>query len=139
MPMPGEVDLQRCEKNSSATVAIEQAYVQEEAFSYGVAFSDAQHAELLYFDEWTSGTSLADASGMKRRPVVRRSLVLDAGLDKLQAFLLLMMPGDEVSVSRAVEISGLEAAQCDAVLETLTRAGLMIRLQHDAYVRQPLA
>ena len=65
--------------------------------------------------------------------------MLDAGLDKLQAFLLLMMPGDEVSVRRAAEISGLEAAQCDAVLETLARAGLMIRLQHDAYVRQGLA
>ena len=50
-----------------------------------------------------------------------------------------MMPGDEVSVRRAAEISGLEAAQCDAVLETLARAGLMIRLQHDAYVRQGLA
>ena len=64
--------------------------------------------------------------------------MLDAGLDKLQAFLLMMMPGDEVSVTRAVEISGLDPVQCDAVLETLARAGLMVRLQHDAYVRQPL-
>lgn len=63
----------------------------------------------------------------------------DAGLDKLQTFLLTMMPGDEVSVRRAVEISGLDAAQCDSVFDTLVRAGLMIRLQHDAYVRQPLA
>jgi len=76
---------------------------------------------------------------MKKRPIVRRSLVLDAGLDRLQAFLLMMLPGDEVSVSRAMEISGLDARQCDAVLDTLARAGLMIRLQHDAYVRQPFA
>ena len=46
-----------------------------------------------------------------------------------------MGPGDEVSVRRAVEISGLDSAQCDAVLDALARAGLMIRLQHDAYVR----
>jgi len=72
---------------------------------------------------------------MKTRPTVQRSLVLDAGLDKLQAFLLTMGPGDEVSVRRAVEISGLDSAQCDAVLDALARAGLMVRLQHDAYVR----
>jgi hypothetical protein len=76
---------------------------------------------------------------MKKKAIVRRSLVLDAGLDKLQAFLLGMVPGDELSVPRAMEISGLDAAQCDAVLDALTRAGLMMRLQHDAYVRQPMA
>src|SRR5207237_6753341 len=78
------------------------------------------------------------ASAMKTRPTVRRSLVLDAGLDKLQAFLLGMVPGDEVSVHRAMEVSGLDAAQCDAVLDALARAGLMMRLQHDAYVRRRL-
>jgi hypothetical protein len=76
---------------------------------------------------------------MKKKPTVRRSLVLDAGLDKLQTFLLDMVPGDEVSVPRAMEISGLDASQCDAVLNALARAGLMIRLQHDAYVRRPLS
>lgn len=86
-----------------------------------------------------SGTSLAIVTGMKARPLIKRSLVLDAGLDKLQAFLLTMVPGDEVSVPRAMEISGLDAALCDTVLDTLARAGLMIRLQHDAYIRQPLA
>ncbi|HKB12308.1 MAG TPA: hypothetical protein VKD69_16715 [Vicinamibacterales bacterium] len=75
---------------------------------------------------------------MKTRPVVQRSLVLDAGLDKLQAFLLTLVPGDEVTVPRAMEISGLDAAQCDAVLGALARAGLMIRLQHDFYVRRRL-
>jgi len=76
---------------------------------------------------------------MKKRVTVYRSLVLDAGLDKLQAFLLGMGPGDEVSVPRAVEISGLDASQCDAVLDALARAGLMIRLQHDAYIRRRVA
>ena len=76
---------------------------------------------------------------MKKKGNVRRSLVLDAGLDKLQTFLLGMVPGDEVSVPRAMEVSGLDAARCDAVLDAFARAGLMMRLQHDAYVRRPLS
>jgi predicted transcriptional regulator of viral defense system len=66
---------------------------------------------------------------------MRRSLVIDPGLDKLQELLLGMVPGDEISVARAVEVSGLDEAQCDAVLDALTRAGLMIRLQPGDYVR----
>lgn len=66
---------------------------------------------------------------------MRRSLVLDAGLDKLQVFLLDMEPGDELSVARAVEISGLDQRICGSVLDELMNAGLMIRLQHDSYVR----
>jgi hypothetical protein len=66
---------------------------------------------------------------------MRRSLSIDAGLDKLQEFLLGMSPGDEVSVARAVEISGLDQQRCDAVLSALMRAGLMMRSQNDAYVR----
>jgi hypothetical protein len=66
---------------------------------------------------------------------MRRTLIIDAGLDKLQEFLLAMAPGDEVSVTRAVEISGLGQKRCDEVLSALMRAGLMMRLQHDAYVR----
>ena len=62
-------------------------------------------------------------------------MAIDAGLDKLQEFLLAMTPGDELSAARASEISGLDEARCDAVLTALMRAGLMIRLQHDAYVR----
>jgi predicted transcriptional regulator of viral defense system len=64
-----------------------------------------------------------------------RSLVIDPGLDKLQELLLGMAPGDEVSVARAAEVSHLNEAQCDAVLDALSRAGLMMRLQHGAYVR----
>src|SRR5438105_14691929 len=51
-----------------------------------------------------------------KEPVKPRSLVLDAGLDKLQAFLLEMSPGDELSVDRAVQISALEAEVCKRVL-----------------------
>jgi hypothetical protein len=63
-----------------------------------------------------------------------RSQAIDAGFDKLQEFLLTMTPGDQVSVSRAAELSGLDAGRCDAVLNALLRAGLM-RQQQDAYVR----
>jgi hypothetical protein len=65
----------------------------------------------------------------------RRTLVLDSGLDKLQAFLLEMIPGEELTVDRAAEISGLSRRTCGAVLETLANAGLMLRVPNDAYVR----
>jgi hypothetical protein len=70
---------------------------------------------------------------------MRRSLVVDAGLDKLQDLLLAMVVGDELSLPQAVKISGLPARQCEAVLEALARAGLMIRSPGDAYVRKRLA
>ena len=63
-----------------------------------------------------------------------RSEAIDAGFDKLQEFLLTMTPGDQVSVERAAEISGLDRRRCDAVLSALLRAGLM-QQQQDAYVR----
>ena len=59
----------------------------------------------------------------------------DSGLDKLQEFLLAMEPGDALSSARAHEISGLDLRTCDAVLAALMRAGLMVRLHEDAYVR----
>jgi len=67
------------------------------------------------------------------------SRALDRGLDKLQELLLAMSEGDEISVPRAVHISGLPADRCVAVLDALTRAGLLVRLQGDAYVRRHLA
>jgi hypothetical protein len=68
-----------------------------------------------------------------------RSLVIDAGLDKLQNLLLEMTAGDAVSLPHAIHISGLQAAQCEAVLDALTRAGLMIRADSATYVRRHLA
>jgi hypothetical protein len=64
-----------------------------------------------------------------------RGTSVDIGLDKLQDFLLAMAPGDEVSARHAAEISGLDHKRCDAILDALMRAGLMMRLQQDAYVR----
>jgi predicted transcriptional regulator of viral defense system len=72
---------------------------------------------------------------LKESTAMRRAVSTDAGLDKLQEFLLAMTPGDEVSVARAAEISGLDPKRCDEVLSALMRAGVMMRLQHDAYVR----
>lgn len=67
--------------------------------------------------------------------VKRRSLVLDAGLDRLQAYLLVMAPGDELDVDRAAEISALGREICSQVLEALARAGLLTRLDNDVYIR----
>ena len=69
---------------------------------------------------------------------MRRSLVVDAGLDKLQNLLLAMQDGDEVSLPHAAAISGLDVSHCETVLEALVRAGLMIRSHGDAYVRTHL-
>jgi predicted transcriptional regulator of viral defense system len=66
---------------------------------------------------------------------IRHSLVIDPGMDKLQELLLAMAPGDELSVARATEVSGLDPSQCDVVLEGLMRAGFMVRINHGAYVR----
>ena len=44
---------------------------------------------------------------------------IDEAFDRLQEHLLAMSPGDQISVSRAVEISGLDTEQCDAVLNAL--------------------
>jgi hypothetical protein len=70
---------------------------------------------------------------------MRRSLVLDPGLDKLQELLLEMVEGDEVSLPQAIRVSGLQRPQCAAVLDALTRAGLMIHADPDTYVRCHLA
>ena len=59
----------------------------------------------------------------------------EEGLNKLQEFLLTMTPGDQVSAQRASELSGLDPQRCDEILDALMRAGLMMHLQHDAYVR----
>jgi hypothetical protein len=67
-----------------------------------------------------------------------RSLVLDAGLDKLQTRLLAMVAGDEVSLPEAMKISGLRAPHCEAVFEALARAGLMTRSADHRYVRRHL-
>lgn len=69
----------------------------------------------------------------------RRVATMDAGLDRLQDILLQMLPGDELSVERAAQLSGMDRETCGFVLEALTRVGLMIERQHDSYVRCRLA
>jgi len=69
---------------------------------------------------------------------MRRSLVVDAGLDKLQELLLSMGEGDQVTLPHAMEISGLDTSHCEAVFDALTRIGLMVRTSGDAYVRTHL-
>jgi hypothetical protein len=66
---------------------------------------------------------------------MERPLALSDGLNKLQEFLLAMALGDQVSAKRASEISGLDCKRCEALLDALMRAGVMMRLQHDTYVR----
>ncbi len=66
---------------------------------------------------------------------VRKTFGLDAGLDKLQAYLLAMSPGEELNVSSAATISALPRDACARVLDALARAGLLMRLPSDAYVR----
>jgi hypothetical protein len=66
-----------------------------------------------------------------------RSLVIDAGLDKLQTLLLEMEVGDQVSVPQAVHGSGLPATQCEAVVDVAT--GKVTRADGDTYVRRHVA
>ena len=65
---------------------------------------------------------------------MRRTQALFEGLNTLQEFLLAMALGDEVTAKRASEISGLGCARCEALLDALMQAGVMVRRQ-DAYVR----
>ena len=65
---------------------------------------------------------------------MRRTQGVD-GLNKLQEFLLAMALGDQLSPQRAAEISGLDPKRCETLLDALMRAGVMMRLQHDTYVR----
>jgi predicted transcriptional regulator of viral defense system len=64
-----------------------------------------------------------------------RPLALGDGLNKLQEFLLAMAHGDQLSANRASDISGLDPKRCEALLDALMRAGVMMRLQHGTYVR----
>ena len=66
---------------------------------------------------------------------MHRKFPIDIGLARLRDFVAAMMPGDEMSATQAKKISGLSRARCTAVLDSLTRAGITIRLRHDAYIR----
>jgi hypothetical protein len=111
-------------------------------FSYCVHGSDARRPGNAAFDGMAERHIACGAcrhATIRRTSTVGRSQATDAGLDRLQDFLLAMEPGDEVSVVHAQQTSGLDASTCETVLEALLRAGLMLRLQHQAYVRVRLA
>ena len=67
---------------------------------------------------------------------MRRKLPIGVGTAKLWDFVAAMTPGDEMNAVQAMKISGLSRARCYAMLDSLTRAGLTIRLRHDAYIRR---
>jgi hypothetical protein len=66
---------------------------------------------------------------------MHRRLASRFGVAKLRKFVIAMMPGDAMSADRAMKISGLSRRRCDAMLDSLARAGITIRLRHDAYIR----
>ena len=66
---------------------------------------------------------------------MHRRVTTRLGVAKLRKFVIAMMPGDEMSADRAMKISGLSRRRCDAMLDSLARAGIAIRLRHDAYIR----
>ena len=55
--------------------------------------------------------------------------------DRLQRLLLAMKVGDELCVSDAAKLSGLDQRVCLAMLEGLERAGLMTRVDAIRFVR----
>lgn len=57
------------------------------------------------------------------------------GFDRFQRFLLAMHIGDEVNATDAASLTGLAPEMCRAVLEGLTRAGLMTHQTGDRFVR----
>ncbi len=63
---------------------------------------------------------------------------VNQGFDRLQRLLLNMRAGDELRVEEASHRSGLSHDMCLAVLEGLTRAGLMSREANDRFVRRHL-
>jgi len=55
--------------------------------------------------------------------------------DRLQQLLLTLRVGDELRVADAAAATGLAEHLCRAVLEGLTRAGLMTQAGDDRFVR----
>jgi hypothetical protein len=63
---------------------------------------------------------------------------LNDGFDRLQRLLLQMRDGDELLCAEAARVSGLNLGICRAVLEGLTRAGLMSHEADDRFVRRSM-
>lgn len=63
---------------------------------------------------------------------------VNEGVDRLQRLLLAMHNGDKVLPCEVAQFSGPREQLCRAVLEGLTRAGLMSHDQDDRFVLRPL-
>ena len=61
---------------------------------------------------------------------------VNEGFDRLQRLLLAMHSGDQLLATEASELTGLSPETCRAVLEGLTRAGMMTREPDDRFVRR---
>lgn len=66
------------------------------------------------------------------------SLSVNEGFDRLQRLLLAMHAGDDLTVTDAAQVTGLDEGMCRAVLEGLERAGLMAREDGGRFVRKTL-
>ena len=63
---------------------------------------------------------------------------VNEGFDRLQHRLLEMRAGDQLTPGEAARLSGLTENMCRAVLEGLTRAGLMSAESDGRFVRRHL-
>lgn len=61
---------------------------------------------------------------------------VNEGFDRLQRLLVAMHSGDALLSSEAAQLSGLREQVCRAMLEGLTRAGLMSHEPDDRFVRR---
>lgn len=66
------------------------------------------------------------------------SLSVNEGFDRLQRLLLAMHTGDDLTVTDAAQVTGLDEGTCRTVLEGLERAGLMARHDDGRFVRKTL-
>ncbi len=62
----------------------------------------------------------------------------DGRFDRLQNLILAMQVGDELHPRDAARISGLSQHICEAMLEGLTRAGLMSKRDDGLFTRRSL-
>lgn len=70
--------------------------------------------------------------------MLRKGSAQNEGFDRLERLLLSMRAGDDLTVGDAASATGLTTSVCEAVLERLTRVGLMSRAANDRFVRKTL-
>jgi DNA-binding IclR family transcriptional regulator len=65
-------------------------------------------------------------------------LHMNEGFDRFQRLLLAMHSGDELRATEAADLTGLSPETCRAMLDGLTRAGLMSNEGDGRFVRRTL-